>query len=154
MSSSIFLDTCILFSVIAKPQDRQVLQHLHNLNFPVCISLPVLGEFTSEINSFPNREQLMRGLFDIVDTFDPIVMVPNSRVSYACYLLCKFNEDSRMKNQYTDLVHLGYAMAYNVPVFLTTDKHLTHYRIPQTMIEKGYKQPKMMDLSAIKREYL
>ncbi|MFA5212106.1 MAG: hypothetical protein WC406_02120 [Methanoregula sp.] len=59
-----------------------------------------------------------------------------------------------MKNQYTDLVHLGYAMAYNVPVFLTTDKHLTHYRIPQTIMKKGYKQPKMMDLSAIKREYL
>jgi fructose/tagatose bisphosphate aldolase len=96
----------------------------------------------------------MRGLFDIVDTFDPIVMVPNSRVSYACYLLSKFNEDSRMKNQYKDLVHPGYAMAYNVPVFLTTDTHLTHYRIPQTMMEKGFKQPKMMDLSAIKREYL
>jgi len=130
-----------------------VIQHLHNLNHPVCISLPILGEFTSEINSLPNREQLMRGLFDIVDTFDPIVMVPNSRVSYACYLLCKFNEDARMKSQYTDLVHLGYAMAYEVPVFLTTDKHLTHYRIPQKMIEKGYKQPRMIDLSAVKREY-
>jgi len=38
-------------------------------------------------------------------------------------------------------------------VFLTTDKHLTHYRIPQKMIEKGYKQPRMIDLSAVKREY-
>jgi len=154
MNSPVFLDTCILFSTIERLQDRQVIQHLHNLNYPVCISLPVLGEFTSEINSLPNRELLMRGLFDIVDTFDPIVMVPNSRVSYACYLLCKFNEDARMKSQYTDLVHLGYAMAYEVPVFLTTDKHLTHYRIPQKMIEKGYKQPRMMNLSAVKREYL
>jgi hypothetical protein len=153
MSSTIFLDTCILFSTIERSQDRQVLQHLHNLNYPVSLSLSILGEFTSEINFLPKREQLMRGFFDFVDTFDPIVMVPNSRVSYACYLLCKFNEDDRMKSQQSDLVHLGYAMAYNVPVFLTTDKHLTHYRIPHKMIEKGYKQPRMMDLSAVKREY-
>lgn len=154
MNSTVFLDTCILFSTIEKSQDRQILQHLHNLNYPLSLSLPVLGEFTSEINFLTNREKLMRGFFEIVDTFDPIVMVPNSRVSYACYLLCKFNEDARMKSQYTDLVHLGYSIAYEVPVFLTTDKHLTHYRIPQKMIEKGYKQPRMMDLSAVKREFL
>ena len=70
----------------------------------------------------------MRGFFEIVDTFDPIVMVPNSRVSYACYLLCKFNDDAWMTSQYTDLVHLGYAMDSDVPVFYTTDKRLTPHR--------------------------
>jgi len=154
MNGPVFLDTCILFSAIENFQDRQVLQHLYNLDYPVCISLPVLGEFTSEIMAHPNRDQLFRGLFDIAETLDPAVLVPNSRVSYACYLLCKYNDDARMQSQYTDLVHLGYAMAYQVPVFLTTDRHLTHYRIPQKMIEKGYRQPKMMDLSMVKREIL
>jgi hypothetical protein len=59
-----------------------------------------------------------------------------------------------MESQYTDLVHLGYAMAYKVPVFLTTDRHLAHYRIPLNLIEKGYQQPRMMDLAAVKQEYL
>jgi hypothetical protein len=59
-----------------------------------------------------------------------------------------------MRAEHTDLVHLGYAMAYEIPLFLTTDRHLTHSRIPPMLIEKGYKQPRMVDVETVKREFL
>jgi len=31
----------------------------------------------------------------------------------------------------SDLVHLGYAMAYNVDYFITSDRVLNDYRIPE-----------------------
>lgn len=154
MTARVFLDTCIFFDAISDPVVGQVLQHLKNIEFNFCTSLPVLGEFVSETAALPDKEDKIRGFFDLVDTLEPVALVPDSRVSYACYLLCKYNEDERMRAEHTDLVHLGYAMAYKVPVFLTTDRHLSHFRIPAKLIEKGYQQPRIMNVKAIKREYL
>jgi len=153
MTRRVFLDTCIFFDAISDPAVGQVLQHLKNIDFNFCTSLPVLGEFISEAAG-PDREDKIRGFFDLVDTLEPVALVPDPKVSYACYLLCKYLEDERMRAEHTDLVHLGYAMAYQVPIFFTTDRHLSHFRIPAKLIEKGYKQPRMMDVAGVKREFL
>ncbi|MCQ8894328.1 MAG: PIN domain-containing protein [Methanolinea sp.] len=154
MTGRVFIDTCIFFDAISDHAVGQVLQHLKNIEFSFCTSLPVLGEFVSETAALPDKEDKIRGFFNLVDTLDLVALVPDSRVSYACYLLCKYNEDERMRAEHTDLVHLGYAMAYQVPVFLTTDRHLSHFRIPAKLMEKGYQQPWMMDVAGVKREYL
>jgi len=154
MSTAFFLDTCIFFSAIQKHQDFQVLQHLYNLNYPLYTSVPVLGEFTVEMMSRPDKGLGFQHFFQLFNDLDIEAFFPVKQVTYASSLLCKHNEDARLSSQYTDLIHLAYAMAYKIPVFLTTDRHLTHYRIPQKMIEKGFKQPRMMDLSGVKREYL
>jgi len=56
MSTAFFLDTCIFFSAIQKHQDFQVLKHLHNLNYPLYTSVPVLGEFTVEMISRTDKD--------------------------------------------------------------------------------------------------
>jgi hypothetical protein len=42
-----------------------------------------------------------------------------------------------MKAEQIDLMHLGYAMAYEIPLFLIKDRNLTYYRILLMLIEKG-----------------
>jgi hypothetical protein len=57
-------------------------------------------------------------------------LYPNALVADACYKFVKKYEkgeriDYRLTD--TDLVHLGYALAYKVDYFLTTDTKLKHY---------------------------
>jgi hypothetical protein len=59
-----------------------------------------------------------------------------------------------MKAEYTDLVHLAYAIAYKVPIFITTDRHLSHFRIPYKMVEKGFQQPIIKDIETMEKEIL
>jgi hypothetical protein len=46
----------------------------------------------------------------------------------------------------SDLVHLGYALAYNVDYFITSDRVLNDYRIPE-----GFKLKVLTPSEAIKR---
>ncbi len=60
-----------------------------------------------------------------------VVLHPNKAVAVACYNLYT-NEsfrDSRLNP--TDLVHLGYAMAYDLDYLITTDRTLRGYRMPE-----------------------
>ncbi len=154
MNGSVFLDTCIFFSAIDNPSDRQTLQHFQNIGVAFYSSLPVFGEFIAQMAIKKDKEDYTRNFLDILEELDVTGLVPNPRVSYACYLLCRHNEDERMKQQHTDLVHLGYAMAYEIPLFLTTDRNLTRYRLPFHLTERGYQKPQMIDLATAKREFL
>ncbi len=154
MRGQVFLDTCIFFSVVNNPSDRQTLQHFQNIGVSFYSSLPVFGEFIAEIAVKKDKDTFIRTFLSILEELDVTGLVPNPRVSYACYLLCRHNEDERMKHQHTDLVHLGYAMAYEIPLFLTSDKNLTRYRLPSHLTDKGYQKPQMIDLATAKKEFL
>jgi len=55
---------------------------------------------------------------------------PNQVVAEICYNLYSEDwRDDRMKP--TDLVHLGYALAYDADYFITSDRILNEYRIPE-----------------------
>ena len=77
-----------------------------------------------------NREELHE-LIDIWSSLKISFLHPNEAVAATCYNL--YNQagyrDSRIKP--ADLVHLGYALAYNVDYFITTDRILRAYRIPE-----------------------
>ncbi len=80
-----------------------------------------------------NREELHE-LIDIWSSLRISFLHPNEAVATTCYNLYTHSDyrDPRVKP--ADLVHLGYALAYNVDFFITTDKILRAYRIP-----KGFK---------------
>jgi len=59
-----------------------------------------------------------------------------------------------MKAEYTDLVHMAYATAYEVPFFITTDKHLSHYRVPRHLLDRGFQQTIIMNLSTMETHLL
>jgi len=69
-------------------------------------------------------------LIDFLSSLKIRFLHPNERVAIVCYNLYK-NEtfrDSRLKP--SDLVHLGYALAYDLDFLISTDKTLREYRIP------------------------
>lgn len=63
---------------------------------------------------------------------DIVVLRPNKAVAVACYNLYMDEtvRDSRLSP--TDLVHLGYAMAYDLDYLITTDKTLRKYKVPSS----------------------
>jgi hypothetical protein len=94
MTGPVFLDTCILFSAIENTSNLQTLRHLRNLNYQVCISLPVLGEFISEVGAVHGKDPIMRGYFNLIDMLEPAALYPNSRVSWGCFTNPKLSNQS------------------------------------------------------------
>lgn len=75
----------------------------------------------------------LEDLYSLVGSWQELnlsILHPNRAVTMACYNLYT-NEsfrDSRLAP--TGLVHLGYAMAYDLDYLITTDKALREYRMP------------------------
>jgi len=96
----------------------------------LCIPISVLGEVSAIC--FEGKRHSVEELHDLIDFLDRYnvrFLHPNQIVAEACHNLYG-NEwrDDRMTP--TDLVHLGYAMAYDVDYFITTDGVLNQYRVP------------------------
>lgn len=72
------------------------------------------------------------------------ILRPNKAVAVACYKLYMDEtvRDSRLKP--SDLVHLGYAMAYDLDYLITTDKDLRGYEVP-SVFKLVIKHPKNVD---------
>ena len=72
----------------------------------------------------------LHNLIDFWGALDLSFLYPNALVADACYRLVeKYKTGERIDYRLsdTDLVHLGYALAYNVDFFLTTDTKLKYY---------------------------
>ena len=97
--------------------------------FAEIISLCLQGEQDGEQDSKFCIEDLYK-LVGFWQGLDIVVLRPNKAVAVACYNLYMDESvrDSRLSP--TDLVHLGYAMAYDLDYLITTDKTLRKYKIP------------------------
>ena len=103
----------------------------------LCIPLSVLGEVViicvegewKGRDGKHNREEFHE-LIDMWSSLKISFLHPNEAVATICYNL--YNQenyrDSRIKP--ADLVHMGYALAYDTDYFITTDRILKSYRIP------------------------
>jgi predicted nucleic acid-binding protein len=97
--------------------------------FAEIVSLCLQGEQNGEREGKFFIEDLYK-LIGFWQGLDIVVLRPNKAVAVACYNLYMDESvrDSRLSP--TDLVHLGYAMAYDLDYLITTDKTLRKYRIP------------------------
>lgn len=90
----------------------------------------VLGELSAIC--FEDRRHTVDDLYKIVNLLsrcDFKFRHPNRVVAESCYnLYSDAWRDERMKP--TDPVHLGYALAYEVDYFITSDRVLNEYRVP------------------------
>jgi hypothetical protein len=120
-----------------KPINMQkLLNHLSTApHITPFVPISVLGESVIEClrgekeDTVHNLDELHK-LIDFWGALDLSFLYPNALVADACYKLVeKYKKgervDYRIKD--TDLVHLGYALAYNVDYFLTTDTKLKYY---------------------------
>ena len=89
-----------------------------------------MGETIDQMREFPDREDVVRTLLNLFDYWEIISLYPNESIAELCYKLS--HEDTDYRVERTDLVHLGYALAYGCKFFITSDKNLIKYRIPKT----------------------
>jgi predicted nucleic acid-binding protein len=104
----------------------------------LCIPVSVFAEIVSlclqgEQNGEREGKFFIEDLYKLIGFWqglDIVVLRPNKAVAVACYNLYMDESvrDSRLSP--TDLVHLGYAMAYDLDYLITTDKTLRKYKIP------------------------
>jgi len=120
-----------------KPINMQkLLDHLSTAPHIIpLVPISVLGESVIEClkgereNTDHDLDELHK-LIDFWGTLDLSFLYPNTLVADACYWLVeKYKKGERKDYRLTDtdLVHLGYALAYNVDYFLTTDTKLKYY---------------------------
>ena len=120
-----------------KPVNMQkLLNHLstapHIIPF---VPISVLGEsviecLRGEKEKSDHDLSELHNLIDFWGALDLRFLYPNALVADACYRLVeKYKKGERIDYRLTDtdLVHLGYALAYNVDYFLTTDTKLKYY---------------------------
>jgi hypothetical protein len=120
-----------------KPINMQkLLNHLSTApHITPYVPISVLGESVIEClrGEKEKSDHDLRELHDLIDfwgALDLSFLYPNALVANACYRLVeryKTGERIDYRLSDTDLVHLGYALAYNVDYFLTTDTKLKYY---------------------------
>lgn len=118
----------------------------------LCIPVSVFAEIVSLcIQEEQDGEQEskfciedLHALIEFWQGLNIAVLRPNKAVAVACYNLYMDEaiRDSRLRP--TDLVHLGYAMAYDLDYLITTDRTLREYKVPSAF-KLVVKHPKDAD---------
>lgn len=110
------------------------------------IPTSVLGEVAAIC--FKGKRHTIEDLYKVINLlsrYEFEFLHPSEVGAYICYRLYSDDwRDSRMNP--TDLVHLGYALAYDVDYFITSDRVINDYHI-----HKDYKLKVLTPEEAIKR---
>ncbi len=147
---TLFLDSCVFFTCIKEEQYRKILDRAINQNFKIVTSITVLGETLTEMlrqyETIGNVDQFI----SLLKEWNVITLYPNDVLSQICFEMGLDTADTRITNQITDRVHLGYAISYDCNYFITDDDAIQRYRIP-TRIEKiDYHKPDTLDLLGLR----
>ncbi len=133
------IDSDIFFFCIESNQSkykstdiRRILQHLsHAPYIEIYVPISVLGEsviqcLSGEIENGHHNLAKLHDLIDLWGSLDLMFLYPNELVADACYQLVNQKRRGHCRLSHADLVHLGYALAYKMDYFLSTDSQLTH----------------------------
>ena len=115
---------------------RILLQHLssHEGKFQLSVPISVLGESVTLCleGERVGRSHTVRELHDLISFWGGLninILHPNAVVATVCYRLNTKYKDERMTPQ--DIVHIGYALAYQMNYLVTTDKNMQRFRLPK-----------------------
>ena len=134
---SVSLDHRILKKRNINPNEiKNNLQHLssHAQKFQLSVPISVLGESVTLCleGEREGRSHNIRELHDLIAFWGGLninILHPNTAVAIICYRLNTKYKDERMTPQ--DLVHIGYALAYNMDYLVTTDKNMQKFKLPE-----------------------
>ena len=95
------------------------------------IPTSVLGEVAAVyLKSEKHTIDDLHEIIDLLSRYNFEFLHPRQSVAEACYnLYSDAWRDDRISP--SDLVHLGYALAYDVDYFITSDRILNEYHIPE-----------------------
>jgi hypothetical protein len=146
MSPEIAVDAAIFFFCFdsgradIKPANMQrLLKHLSGApHISLYVPISVLGESVIEClrGERGDKAHSLSELHEMIDLWGSLnlnFLYPSKLVAEACYRLVeKYKTGDKIDYRLTDtdLVHLGYALAYKMDYFLTTDMKLK-YNVPE-----------------------
>jgi len=114
---------------------KNSLQHLSSNagRFQLSVPISVLGESVTLCleGERKGRSHNIRELHDLIAFWGGLninILHPNTAVAIVCYRLNTKYKDDRMTPQ--DLVHIGYALAYNMNYLVTSDKNMQRFKLP------------------------
>ncbi len=115
---------------------KNLLQHLssHTGKFQLFAPISVLGESVTLCleGERKGRAHNIRELHDLISFWGSLnitILHPNAAVATICYRLNTKYKDERMTPQ--DIVHVGYALAYDMNYLVTTDKTMQKFKLPE-----------------------
>ncbi len=128
------------FSIGQDKRDRNVrlasslLEHIDNHpELELCVPFSVLAEtvfktlMSEKESTDPNRLEHITALIELWRKLEIKFLLPSNEAAEICWNLVNECGD---RMQPTDRTHLGYALAYGMDYFITTDKILLHYHVP------------------------
>ena len=114
---------------------KNSLQYLssHAGRFQLSVPISVLGGSVTLCleGERKGRSHNIRELHDLIAFWGGLninILHPNTAVAIVCYRLNTKYKDDRMTPQ--DLVHIGYALAYNMNYLVTSDKNMQRFKLP------------------------
>lgn len=122
---------------IKSSEIRSAIQHIsQHPKRELCVPISVLGECVLICleGGHEVKHHNIQELHDLIDFWgglDVSVLHPNDVVAETIHNLYTHLEYKEERLSPGDLVHLGYALAYNADYFITTDKILNHYKVPE-----------------------
>jgi len=138
----VFLDSDILIAVYDNSDLLRTINHISNLDrFQIVTSITVLGETFFKAMDKENTEGIILTTLANIRGWKTDIILPDASVSKLCYEMNIDREDTRMMSQVTDKVHLGYAISQECKYFLTHDRGLIQYRIPEKLHEAKFFKP-------------
>ena len=111
---------------------KNLLQHIstHKDRFELCVSSTVLAE--TVMVCLENKKHDIDELHELITFWGGLnikFLHPNDVAAYMCNLLVNKYKDMRMMP--TDVFHIGYALAYDMDYFISTDRLLLQYKLPE-----------------------
>ncbi|HOO54765.1 MAG TPA: PIN domain-containing protein [Methanothrix sp.] len=122
---------------IKSSEIKSAIQHLsQHPKLELCVPISVLGECVLIClkGEYENRSHNIKELHELIDFWGGLnvsVLHPNDVVAEIIHNLYTHPEYKEERLSPGDLVHLGYALAYDADYLITSDKTLSHYKVPE-----------------------
>jgi predicted nucleic acid-binding protein len=151
----LFLDTCVFIDCLESDRAAQIITHAVNKDFPITTSITVLGEtFTQLMEQGTNIERIV-DFKKILDEWGVSFYFPNDIVRKICFYIGEgLTERDPLYHQVTDRTHLAYAISWKTDFFITSDRALRSFEIPEKITSRGYNKPHTITLTQFNRAFL
>ena len=154
--SLVFLDSWAFIEAINNEEQNRTLAAISKLDtqYKLVTSITVIGETSIKLREEENGFELITTFFQTLDEYNIEIIYPNYIISVLCYHMGMDEHDSRMIHQPTDKVHLAYAISQECSIFISRDRALRDYDLPETLIKREFNKPEILPFNEFKRKYL
>jgi len=151
----VFLDTCVFIDCLESDKDAQIITHAFNDDFAITTSITVLGETITQLMDVgPDVEQIIN-FKKMLDRWDVSFFFPNDIVRKICFYIGEgLTDRDELYHQVTDRTHLAYSISYKTDFFITSDKALRDFLVPEKITSRGYGKPITIPITRFKKEFL